>query len=111
MDYPNDADGDVLRRIAGNGSDMSKPMEVDFAVAAPDEDSARAVAEAAAKRGYRTNVGRDDAGGWSCYCTRTMLATYDGVMAVQAELDGLGHPYGAHADGWGTFGNASGPRA
>jgi hypothetical protein len=31
-DYPNDADGDALRRIANDGSDMSQPMEVDFTV-------------------------------------------------------------------------------
>jgi hypothetical protein len=29
-DYPDDADGDALRRVAADGSDMSKPMEVDF---------------------------------------------------------------------------------
>lgn len=39
MTYPNDADGDALRRVAGAGSDMSKPMDIDFAVAAPDEDA------------------------------------------------------------------------
>jgi hypothetical protein len=27
--FPNDADGDALRRIANNGSDMSKSMFID----------------------------------------------------------------------------------
>ena len=31
MSFPNDADGDALRRIAER-SDMSKPMDIDFAV-------------------------------------------------------------------------------
>ena len=36
-DYPNDADGDVLRRVAAGGADMSKPMDIDFFIVASDE--------------------------------------------------------------------------
>ncbi|MCG8435309.1 MAG: ribonuclease E inhibitor RraB [Gammaproteobacteria bacterium] len=39
--YPNDADGDALRRIAADGSDMTKPMEVDYHVAAPDQSASQ----------------------------------------------------------------------
>lgn len=105
MDYPNDADGNALQRIAEDGADMSMPMNIDFVVAAPDEDSARAIAKVAAERGYRTDVDREEAGDWSCYCARTMVATYEGVIAIQAELDALSRPHGGHADGWGTLGN------
>ena len=38
-DYPNDTDGDALRRIASLGNDMTRPMEIDFAVAVPSLDS------------------------------------------------------------------------
>jgi hypothetical protein len=106
MDYPEDADGDALRRIASGGSDMSKPMEIDFAVTAPDEISARAIAKAAASRGYRTDVERDDTGTWACYCTRKMIATYNAVIDGQEELDALSRALGGYADGWGTAGNA-----
>ena len=106
LDFPDDADGDALRRIAQDGSDMSKPMEIEFAVAAPDEDSARAIAKAAASRGYRTDVDRDGAGTWSCYCARSMVATYKAVVEGQAELDALSRLHGGYADGWGTAGNA-----
>jgi hypothetical protein len=34
-----------------------------------------------------------------------MLATYDGVIAIQAELARISVPLGAYPDGWGTFGN------
>ena len=105
MSYPNDGDGEALRRVAQDGSDMSKPMDIDFAVAARDEGSARAIARAAADRGYRTSVEQDGAGAWSCYCTRTMVATYEAVVEGQTELDGLGRLLGGHADGWGTAGN------
>lgn len=36
MSFPNDADGDALRRVAER-SDMSKPMDIDFAVEVPNQ--------------------------------------------------------------------------
>jgi regulator of RNase E activity RraB len=116
LDYPNDADRDALRRVASDGSDMSKPMEIDFAISAPSEDAVKAIAHLAQARGYQTEVCRDSdeedervATTWSCYCTRTMIPTHGEVVRIQAELDAIGRPLGGHADGWGTFGN--GPAA
>jgi Regulator of ribonuclease activity B len=43
--YPNDSDGDALRRVVNDGSDMSKPMFIDFQVAVPDEAAANALAK------------------------------------------------------------------
>ncbi len=106
-DYPNDADGEALRRIAADGSDMSEPMEIDVTVVVPDESSGRAIALLAAERGYTTSVDRDDDGSWTCTCTRSMIATYDAVIAAQRELDELARPNGGRTDGWGTFGNGN----
>ena len=112
-DYPSDSDGDALLRLAATGSDMSKPMDIDFQIAAPDEATATRVADEAAKLGYRISIHFYDKEGtrdpWTCDCTRTMLAEYDAIIAVQAELDAIARPLGGYADGWGTFGNAHTP--
>jgi len=42
---------------------------------------------------------------WSLRCGKSMLATYDGVLSVQAQLNKLLVPLGGNCDGWGTFGN------
>ena len=103
--YPNDADGDALRRVAAR-SDMSRPMSIDFMVAVPDESAGRAVAEGARVAGFETTLECDeDSRSWTCYCTRTMLATYEGIIAAQSELDLLARSVGGYADGWGTSGN------
>jgi hypothetical protein len=34
LNYPNDSDGDALRRVAAGGSDMTAPMVVEFPVVA-----------------------------------------------------------------------------
>jgi regulator of RNase E activity RraB len=105
--FPNDSDGDALRRVANDGSDMSKPMCIDFHVAVPDEAAAKGLAETVYRFGYRVSI-YDSAEGplpWTCEVSTRMLATHEGVLAVQEELAELSAPFGGHPDGWGTFGN------
>lgn len=105
MTFPNDADGDALRAIAER-SDMSQPMDIDFAVDVPDEASGQGIARLAVSHGYTTVVEHDDeADCWTCYCTKRMVPAYDAVVAAQRELDELSATFGGHSDGWGTHGN------
>lgn len=107
MHYPDDADGHALRMLERNGSNLSRPMEIDFAVAVPGEAAALAVARLAGVAGYRPSVSRDDeSGAWTCYCSRSMVPAYEALVHAQAELDRLAGPVGGASDGWGTFGNA-----
>ena|SRR5260370_13467950 len=107
--YPNDADGDALRRVASTGIDMSCPMDIDFFVTVPDREAGDAVAELATRTGYHTKLVHDEEDdAWDCYCTKTMLATYDCVVDAQLELDELSRPFGGHSDGWGTSGKSTG---
>lgn len=113
-DYPDDADGNALRNIEEQGSDMSRPMDVDIQVAAPDELTAIEIANAAMTFGYRTETYFDDdledaeeaTEPWTCECSKVMLLTYDNITAAQHELNEIAKPLGAFVDGWGTFGNA-----
>jgi hypothetical protein len=105
--YPNDSDGDALRKASESGADMSSPMVIDFSVAVADESTARRVAELVAERGFDPSICQDDGrDSWSVYCSKSMLATYEGVVSVQAELNELLATHGGICDGWGTFGNA-----
>ena len=107
--YPDDADGDALRRVASTGADMSGPMDIDFFVVVPDREGGEALAQLAARAGYRTELLHDDEDdAWDCYCTKSMLPTYDGVVTAQCELDQLSRPFGGHTDGWATSGNPAG---
>ena len=104
--FPADADGDALQRIADDGSDMSKPMSIDFFVAVPDEETGQHVARDARAIGYESDVSQDEVSEeWTCYCTKTMLATYANIIAAQDELAEIAEPFGGETDGWGTFGN------
>jgi hypothetical protein len=105
-DYPNDADGDALRRVVNDGNDISKPMDVDFPVVFADEVTARRFSEVAREHGYFPQLWKsaeDDQ--WDVICVKRMVLTYIAVLDVQRELDNLSEPFGGYSDGWGTFGN------
>jgi len=106
--FPNDADGDALRRLVDSGNDLSKPMFINFQVAVPDETAAKGLADVASKLGYRVDIyGSPECSlPWTCECSTRMLATYDGVISIEKELADLAAPFRGHPDGWGSFGNS-----
>ncbi len=107
LPYDDEGDGDALRRLLRDGSDLSKPMEIDFCVLAPDEGTGLKIAAMVAPLGYRVKVHQDhESKRWTCYCTRTLIPDYDTIIEIQATLDALARPLGAKIDGWGSFGNA-----
>ena len=86
--YPDDADGDALRKVAESGADMSRPMVIEFSVDVPDERAARRVAEVVSPVGFYPSIFRhDETDSWSVYCAKEMLATHEAVVDVQSELN------------------------
>jgi hypothetical protein len=104
MSFPNDADGDALQRLAEH-ADMSKPMQIDYAVDVPSEAAAREVARRAARAGFECSPEFDETDQkWTCYCAKIMVPTYEGVVGAQVELNGLSAELGGSCDSWGSFG-------
>jgi hypothetical protein len=103
---PDDATGNALQRLIDDGSDLARPMEMDFFVAVPSEPPGNAVASDARANGFTTSVEQDAAtADWTCYCTKTIVPSYDEVVRIEALLDGIARPHGGHADGFGSYGN------
>ena len=97
---------DALDRMARDGSDMTRPMRIDFCVAVPSEQAGHAVGHRAAALGYEISVDRDaDDGVWTCSCSVWVVASYDNVTRIEQQLDALGREHGGHIDGFGSFGN------
>lgn len=96
-----------LDRIAHDGSDLTRPLEMDFFVAVPDEASGRTVATRADMLGFRTSVEQDaESGEWTCYCTKILVASYEAVREIEQQLDVIARDVGGYCDGFGSFGNA-----
>lgn len=104
--YPDDADGDALRRVASTGADMSRPIVIDFFITVPDREAGEAVTQVVARFGYHAELVHDEEDdAWDCYCQRTMFPTHEGIVEAQGELNELSRPFGGYSDGWGTPGN------
>src|SRR5260370_34232855 len=102
MDFPNDADGDALRRVAER-SDMSKPMDIDFAVDVPSKRSGEEVQRVAAQRGFRPTLHFDETDQrWTCYCAKQMVPTYEAGIAAQKELDKPSAAFVGYREHWRT---------
>jgi hypothetical protein len=107
LDCEDNATIAALERYRAQGSDLSRPMKIDFFVAAPAEDVANAVAQQCRPLGFTTTVERTEAtGDWTCYCAKTIIPSYENVRAIERDLDRIARACGGHADGFGSFGNA-----
>ncbi len=118
-EYPDDADGSVLADLAAAGLDMTQPMEIEFPVAAPDEEAANAIAAALIAAGYAAIVEYDDGEpeddsdddeedddfvpGWDVYVSALMVPDYDEIIRIQADLGRIANPLGGMSDGWGVL--------
>lgn len=117
--YPNDPDGDVLTDLAAQGIDMSKPLQFEFFVVAPDEESSHKIEAVLTKAGYESEVEFEecepDENGefdptdeefgpaWTVYANVEMVPNYDEIIRIQDELDKLADPFGGFSDGWGVM--------
>jgi hypothetical protein len=107
-EIPNDSDGNALRGLAANGSDIFKEMEIDFIVDVPDHESGLSFGKVVESLGYKTRIEFDDESKrWTCYCSQTMVPLYGELLEIQKKFKELGRPFHAKPDGWGTFGNAT----
>ena len=82
-------------------------MEMDFFIAAPSENSAAAIAERVRKLGFATTLEASETpGGWTCYCRKVVIPSFQNVRAIEHQLDAIAKESGRYADGFGSFGNA-----
>lgn len=98
---------EALERIREDGSDLERPLSMDFFVAVPDERSGLAVAARVEAMGFEASVEEDpETRTWTCYCTMTLVPTLEAVLEIEARLQAVGEQVGGYADGFGTYGNA-----
>lgn len=77
-----------MRRYVAEGSDLSRPMEIDFFVAIPNREAGEGVAAHTMELGFATSVEQDEATlEWTCYCTKTIVPSYAAVRTIGQQLD------------------------
>lgn len=116
MQFPNDDDGNVLKQLHEMGFDFCNEIEVEFTVAAPNEEAMASIEKAARNAGYDaegyfdegelevdeeiTEENEEFAPSWTVYVTKVVKLEYDQLVAIQKDLDQLSVPFGGKSDGW-----------
>jgi hypothetical protein len=109
MNFPNDVNGDVLRRMQDSGFDFSKEHDVEFFVIFRTEADADAVAReylADHQKGSRfNNIETKPAqkGGMELVLVKPMLVTYENITQFESELKRRVSQYDCYLDGWGVL--------
>lgn len=105
MSLPNDANGQVLRRMAEQGDDLTVPRPIDFEHVLPSLRAAEEMARRARDLGYGTNICRRGllSRGRNLTCTREMLPTHAAITEAEQTLAAVARELGGHEDGWGCF--------
>jgi hypothetical protein len=109
MVYPDDANGDVLRRMEANGDDLTRPRNIDFTVVFADENSAEQFAKHFRALGHEVSVketGTEQDFPWDVVVVQHMLPSYHGISNFENLMQSVADGWGGHNNGWGCF---SGP--
>lgn len=104
--FPDDANGDVLRRMLSSGDDLSRARIVDFTIVFPNQTSALSFAQLFKLKGYATDVERTASVAtlpWDVVVKKSMVPEHHAITAFESELESAAGEFGGRNDGWGSF--------
>ncbi|CAM4081886.1 ribonuclease E inhibitor RraB [Roseateles saccharophilus] len=104
--FPDDENGDVLRRMQANGDDLLKPRDIDFTVVLPDEPAALSFSAQFSAHGYQVKVNESgvvDSLPWDVVVVKHMAPTHSGITQFEAALQAAASAFAGRNDGWGCF--------
>ena len=105
-EFPNDANGDVLRRMKAEGDNLAKARDMDFQVVFADQTKAESFAAVFRQQNLRAEVKRSNVAKglpWDVRVVKHMLPTHAGITAFEDELQAVADRFGGRNDGWGSF--------
>jgi hypothetical protein len=106
LDFPDDENGEVLRRMQRSGDDLTRPREVDFTVVLPNEVAARELASKFVELGHIASIKRTGVVAnlpWDVVVRKVMIPTHQAITNFEQELQMAAARLGGRNDGWGCF--------
>ena len=110
MNWPNDVDGDVFRRLEENGLDFGKKHVIDFTVEFENWPPSGAAVQVLQRYHPSTELISDDEmqGGYALLKINGFV-NYELVTRTEQELTDLMMPFGGRCDGWGVLYDPNNP--
>jgi len=106
MTYPDDANGDALRRMEAQGDDLRRARNIEYTVVFPNESSANQFATHMQTLGYEASVELSETAEefpWDVIVVKHMVRCHSEIEKFEATLEDAARAYGGHNDGWGCF--------
>lgn len=104
MKYPDDANGDALRRMDALGDDLTRSRNVEFTVVFPNENAATQFADHIRTLGYSASAALTESVEgfpWDVVVVKRMIPSHEEIGAFEDSLKRAADRYGGHNDGWG----------
>jgi hypothetical protein len=104
--FPDDDNGDVLRRMHANGVDLAKPCSIDFVVVFPDEKSAKQFADSFHASAYKTKTCLSEVTEelpWDVTVVKEMIPVHADIGNFEDQLQSRAEELGGRNDGWGSM--------
>jgi len=108
--FPNDANGDALRRLQENGDDLTRPRDINFTVVFPRKSLAEAFADHFRGHGYKVSLEKTECVPefpWDVVIVSHMLPSHSDISKFEEALEEVASPLGGRNDGWGCFTRAT----
>jgi len=104
--WPNDADGDVLRRLWNDNVDFNAQHEIDFQIDFEKFPPKVAALELLRTHFPKVNVipSSSDGRGY-VEISKNMILEYSAIAATQESLTEMMRPFGGRCECWGMFSN------
>jgi hypothetical protein len=106
FDFPDDENGDVLRRLQKNGDNLTMPRDVDFSVVFATEESAQKFAEYFVRCAYKVSVTNSNCVPdlpWDVVVTKHMVPSHNEITEAEETLQDIAEGLGGRNDGWGCI--------
>jgi hypothetical protein len=110
MLYSEDDNGNVLRRMAAQGKDLTKARNIDFTVVFAHARSAEKFAEHFRELGYVVSIretATEEDFPWDVIVVKHMVPTYEGITDFENLLQSVADRWNGHNDGWGWLSQPS----
>jgi hypothetical protein len=109
MNYPNNENGDVFRRMEAHNFDFSKKHVVDFHAVLSTEDAASQIGRMyladhhSGDKFVNIETKPHQIGGMELLLSKEMLVTYDAISEFEKELAARVAKFEGYLDGWGVL--------
>ena len=104
LTFPDDENGDVLRKMQASGDDLDVARDMNFAFAFKTQSEAERFAVAVTAPDYHAEASLyPERKMWQAEVTHHMTPTHAAITELESRLTKIAAEYGGEADGWGSF--------